>query len=149
MEALSPYACYMMMDNGALEWSFYSITWQVCIKCVPSASTARPWGHSSEQSKCALDMGRTFTVVKRRHISDNLSFCREVCFMNICPVVQWRLWSSIWEYVGEGKTWQPTLVLSPGKSHGEGPDGLQSIGLQRVGHYWSDFTHTHQPECVQ
>ena len=53
------------------------------------------------------------------------------------------------EYVGEGKTWQPILVLSPGKSHGEGPDGLQSIGLQRVGHYWSDFTHTHQPVCVQ
>ena len=33
------------------------------------------------------------------------------------------------------KKWQPTSVFLPGKYHGlEEPGGLQSIGLQRVGH---------------
>ena len=33
------------------------------------------------------------------------------------------------------KAWQPTPVFLPGESHGkEEPDGLQSIGSQRVGY---------------
>ena len=42
-----------------------------------------------------------------------------------------------------GRKWQPAPVFLPGNSHGES-DGLQSIGLQRVGHDWSHTqTHTH------
>ena len=34
------------------------------------------------------------------------------------------------------KGWQPIPVFLPGESHGqEEPDGLQSIGSQRVGHH--------------
>ena len=32
------------------------------------------------------------------------------------------------------RKWQPTPVLLPGKSHGEEPSRLQSMGSQRVGH---------------
>ena len=43
------------------------------------------------------------------------------------------------------RSWQPTSVFLPGESHGQEPDRLQFIGLQRVGHNWSDLacTHTH------
>ena len=35
-----------------------------------------------------------------------------------------------------GEAWQPTPIFLPGKSHGtEETGGLQSMGLQRVGHY--------------
>ena len=36
------------------------------------------------------------------------------------------------------REWQPTSVFLLGKSHGEEPGGLQSVGLQRV-----SWTHTH------
>ena len=32
------------------------------------------------------------------------------------------------------RKWQPTSVSLPGKSHGQEPRGLQSVGLQRVRH---------------
>ena len=32
------------------------------------------------------------------------------------------------------RKWQPTPVFLPGESHREEPGGLQSMGLQRVGH---------------
>ena len=32
------------------------------------------------------------------------------------------------------RAWQPTPVFLPGKSHGQEPGGLQSMGLQRVRH---------------
>ena len=32
------------------------------------------------------------------------------------------------------RQWQPTPVLLPGKSHGQKPGRLQSMGSQRVGH---------------
>ena len=32
------------------------------------------------------------------------------------------------------RTWQPTPVFLPGEFHRQEPGGLQSIGLQRVGH---------------
>ena len=32
------------------------------------------------------------------------------------------------------RKWQPTLVYLPGKSHGQEPGGLQSMGSRRVGH---------------
>ena len=35
------------------------------------------------------------------------------------------------------RKWQPTPVL-PGESQGQEPGGLPSMGLQRVGHDWSD-----------
>ena len=38
------------------------------------------------------------------------------------------------------RAWQPTPVFLPGESPWtEEPGGLQSIGLQRVGHDWSDL----------
>ena len=41
------------------------------------------------------------------------------------------------------RPWQPTPGLLPGESPWtEEPGGLQSIGLQRVGHDWSDFALT-------
>ena len=41
------------------------------------------------------------------------------------------------------RAWKPTPVFLPGKSHGQRSLGrLQSIGSQRVGHDWSNFTHT-------
>ena len=40
------------------------------------------------------------------------------------------------------RKWQPTLVFLPGESPWtEKPGSLQSIGLWRVGHYWSDLAH--------
>jgi len=34
-----------------------------------------------------------------------------------------------------GEAWQPTPIFLPGKSHGtEETGGLQSMGLQRIGH---------------
>ena len=42
------------------------------------------------------------------------------------------------------KAWRPTPVFLPGKSPGtEEPGGLHSMGSHRVGHDWSDLTHTH------
>ena len=42
------------------------------------------------------------------------------------------------------RKWQPTLVFLPGESpRTEEPGRLQSLGLQRVGHVWSDWTCTH------
>ena len=35
------------------------------------------------------------------------------------------------------RKWQPIPVFLPGKSHGQESDGLQSIGLQGVGHSWA------------
>ena len=36
--------------------------------------------------------------------------------------------------------WQPTPVFLPGESQGQGkPGGLQSMGLHRVGHDWSNL----------
>ena len=42
------------------------------------------------------------------------------------------------------RPWQPTPGFLPGESPWrEKPGGLQFIGLQRVGHDWSDLTHMH------
>ena len=38
------------------------------------------------------------------------------------------------------REWQPPLVFLPGKSHGEEPGGLQSIGLQELD--MTEHTHT-------
>ena len=53
-------------------------------------------------------------------------------------------WEDPWR-----RKWQPTPVLLPGESHGwrspwmEKPGGLQSMGLQRVGHDWAtSLTHS-------
>ena len=52
-----------------------------------------------------------------------------------------RVWSLGWEAPWTRK-WQPTPVFLPGKWTEE-PGGLQSIGLNRVGHDWScPCTHT-------
>ena len=41
------------------------------------------------------------------------------------------------------RKWQPTPVFLPGKSHEQRSLGrLQSMGLQRVGHQWSDLALT-------
>ena len=32
------------------------------------------------------------------------------------------------------RAWEPTPIFLPGESHGQEPGGLQSMGLQRVGH---------------
>ena len=49
------------------------------------------------------------------------------------------VWSPSWR-----RKWQPTPVLLPGESHGQRePGGLQSVGLQRVGHDWATFTSRH------
>ena len=42
------------------------------------------------------------------------------------------------------RAWQPTPVFLPGEfPWTEEPSGLQSIGLHRVGHNWSDLACTH------
>ena len=41
------------------------------------------------------------------------------------------------------RKWQPTPVFLPGKFHGQKPGGLQSMGVQRVGH--KEHTHTGGP----
>ena len=42
------------------------------------------------------------------------------------------------------RAWQPTPVFLPGESPWtEEPGGLQSMGLQRVWHNWSDWARTH------
>ena len=43
-----------------------------------------------------------------------------------------------------GRTQQHTLVFLTGESHGQrSPYGLQSLGSQRVGHYWSNLAYMH------
>ena len=42
------------------------------------------------------------------------------------------------------RTWQPTSVFLPGKSHGQRSLEGYSQGLQRVGHEWSDLARTHR-----
>ena len=37
------------------------------------------------------------------------------------------------------RKWQPTPVFLPGESHGQEPDQLRSLGLQRVRQDWSDL----------
>ena len=47
------------------------------------------------------------------------------------------------------RAWQPTSVFLPGESPwAEEPGRLQSIGLHRVGHDWSDLAHTYTCICV-
>ena len=42
------------------------------------------------------------------------------------------------------RAWQPTPVILAWRIPStEEPDGLQSMGSQRVGHYWSDLPHMH------
>ena len=42
------------------------------------------------------------------------------------------------------RAWQPTSIFLPGESSWtEEPGGLHSLGLQRVGHDWSNLAHTH------
>ena len=43
------------------------------------------------------------------------------------------------------RAWQSAPIFLPGESHGKSSpmSGLQSIGLQRVSHDWSDLAHTH------
>ena len=38
--------------------------------------------------------------------------------------------------------WQPTPVFLPGESHREKPEGLQSIGLQRIRHNQRDLANS-------
>ena len=46
-----------------------------------------------------------------------------------------RLGFKLWVRKIPGRrAWQPTPVVLPGESHGDEPGGLQSMGLQRVGH---------------
>ena len=42
------------------------------------------------------------------------------------------------------RIWQLTPVFLPGKYHGQEPGGLQSMGLQKVGHNWSSLACTHE-----
>ena len=53
------------------------------------------------------------------------------------PWVRKTLWKREWQY----------SVFLPGKSHGEEPGGLQSMGLQRVRHSWT-HTHTLFTKCL-
>ena len=41
------------------------------------------------------------------------------------------------------RTWQPTPVFLPGKSHGGQRSLVYSMGSQRAGHDWSDSVHAH------
>ena len=53
-----------------------------------------------------------------------------------CRFDPW-VWKISWR-----RAWQPTPVFFPGESLWmEEPGGLQSIGLQRVGHNWSNLLH--------
>ena len=56
-----------------------------------------------------------------------------------------RHWVPSWgqEDPPRGRTRKPTPIFLPGESHGQEPGGLQSIGLQRVGHDWSDLSCVH------
>ena len=42
--------------------------------------------------------------------------------------------------------WQPTPVFLPGKSHGQEPGRLQSMGSQKIGHDWG--TEQQQERCI-
>ena len=44
---------------------------------------------------------------------------------------------------------QPTPVFLPGESHEEEPGGLQSIGLQRRGHNWSNLACMYTPTGLE
>ena len=59
-------------------------------------------------------------------------------------VCQWRRCGfNTWvDKIPWRRRWQPTPVFLPGKSHTEEPGGLQSIGSPRVGHDWSNLTHS-------
>ena len=61
--------------------------------------------------------------------------CRRCKRVGFDPRVRKTSWS---------RKWQPTPVFLPGKiPWREEPDGLQSMGSQRVGHNWkTEYTHT-------
>ena len=48
------------------------------------------------------------------------------------------------------RQWQPTPVFLPGKSHGQEPGRMQSMGWQRVKHNWATniFTSLHNASLV-
>ena len=47
------------------------------------------------------------------------------------------------------RAWKPTLVFLPGESPWtEEPGGLQSMGLQRVGHDWATQHMAPTPKCI-
>ena len=62
--------------------------------------------------------------------------------MPVCGRPRYNRWV---EKIPSRRDWQPTPVFLPGESlWTEESGGLESIGLQRVGHYWSDHcTHAH------
>lgn len=45
------------------------------------------------------------------------------------------------------RNWQPTVAFLPGELHGEGPDGLEAMGSQRVTTEWLTLllSHSHTP----
>ena len=52
----------------------------------------------------------------------------------------WMTSLSLFTFMHWRRKWQPTLVFLPGESQGRGePSGLLSMGLHKVGHYWSDL----------
>ena len=65
------------------------------------------------------------------------------------------LWSLGWKCFWR-RAWQPTPVFLPGESPLiEEAGGLQSVGSQRVGHYWvtknstaQHYQHYRQPQCL-
>ena len=53
--------------------------------------------------------------------------------------LDWVTSLSLFNFMHWRRNWQPTPVFLPGESHG----GLQSIGLQRPGHRWSELAYIH------
>ena len=73
----------------------------------------------------------------------------------ILPAVQepQEMWvqSLGWEII-QRRIWQPTPVFLLGESKDRGTSGLQFIGLQRIGHDWSNLAHTNttfKPACFE
>ena len=73
-----------------------------------------------------------FNCMDRSHLFIHLFVCNHLsCFHHFALMNNATVNISTWR-----KAWQPTPVFLPGESHRqEEPGALQSIGLQRVGHY--------------
>jgi len=65
---------------------------------------------------------------QRQRICLQCRSCRRLGFNPRVGKIPWR------------RKWQPTPVFLPGESQDRGASGLQPIGLQRVGHDWTDGT---------
>ena len=110
--------------------------------------------------KYPILVGKTTTKISLRRSSESFTHCSTL-WIRICqwasPVAQMvknlpaiqetQVRSLVSEDPLEEGMAAHSSILAWRIPWTEEPGGLQSMGLQRVGHDWSNLAHTHQEEC--